>query len=190
MINQPQIIAHRGASFEAPENTMPSAHLAWQENADALECDIHQTLDGELVVIHDADTLRTTGTKKIINECTFDELQLLDAGSWKDKKYAKSKIPSLRELVETVPPNKRIIIEIKSGFSCLPALEEILEQSHLKPNQITLLEFDEKTVFEAKKHFPNLEVLFLYEFFGEYIVTPHFVVSGCRDEIAFFGNNL
>src|SRR5262245_28223442 len=54
------IVAHRGASFDAPENTVASAKLGWQQEADAVEIDIHLSKDGRIVVLHDADTKRTT----------------------------------------------------------------------------------------------------------------------------------
>ena len=59
-----KIIAHRGASREAPENTLASVHLAWQQGADAVEVDVHQSRDGHIVVIHDAHTRRTAGLNR------------------------------------------------------------------------------------------------------------------------------
>ncbi len=59
-----EIVAHRGASFDAPENTLASMKLAWKQNADAIETDIHLSKDGKLVVLHDFDTERVSGVDK------------------------------------------------------------------------------------------------------------------------------
>lgn len=58
------LIAHRGSSYEAPENTLGAVNLAWEQNADAVEVDVHLSLDNKVVVIHDSDTYRTTGEKR------------------------------------------------------------------------------------------------------------------------------
>jgi glycerophosphoryl diester phosphodiesterase len=159
-----RIIAHRGASADAPENTMAAIKLAWQQNTDALEIDVHKTIDNQLAVIHDADTLRTTGMEKIISEHTLAKLQSLDAGSWKSEKWKNEYIPSLEEVLKTVPKNKDIFIEIKGGRNCLPLLEKILSNFNLKSKQITLMDFNLQVVQKAKEMFPQFEVLWLYEF--------------------------
>jgi len=159
-----RIIAHRGASADAPENTKAAIKLAWQQNTDALEIDVHKTLDNKLAVIHDEDTLRTTGIKKVIKKHTLEELQLLDAGSWKGMKWKNEHIPSIEEVLQTVPPDKDICIEIKGGPECLPLLKQALQKSSLNRAQITLMDFDLQVVIQAKKMFPKIEVLWLYEF--------------------------
>src|SRR3954470_6568648 len=77
-----EIIAHRGASFDAPENTVASLRLGYEQGADAGELDVHLTKDGRLVVIPDADTGRTGGRKQAVAEQTLDELRTLNAGQW------------------------------------------------------------------------------------------------------------
>src|SRR3954447_22836048 len=78
-----ELIAHRGESADAPENTMAAFRLAWGRKDPAIELDVHLTGDGKLVVGHDADTKRTTGKKLLIKESTLEELRALDAGRWK-----------------------------------------------------------------------------------------------------------
>src|SRR5262245_45356940 len=80
MGNPWRFVAHRGESADAPENTMAAFRLAWERNVDAIELDVHLTRDGKLIVSHDADTKRTTGTNKVIVQSTLDELRPLDAG--------------------------------------------------------------------------------------------------------------
>ena len=161
--NKPLIIAHRGASYSAPENTIASAKLAWQEDTDALECDVHKTKDNHIIVSHDPDTFRTTGIKKIIRDEKLIDLQKLDAGSWKSPKYKGEKLPTLKELLQTVPHDKKICIEIKSG-DCVELIDKIIKDSHLKPDQFVFMDFDINTVIEAKRVFKRSEILWLYEF--------------------------
>ena len=151
-MKKPLIIAHRGASYIAPENTLASARLAWEQNTDALEVDVHKTKDDHIVVIHDPDTLRTTGVEKVIRKETLNDIQKLDAGSWKDPKYHQEYIPSLKEVLATIPKNKKICIEIKNG-DCINLIEELVLQAQLHPRQLIFMDFNIKTVIEAKRVF-------------------------------------
>jgi glycerophosphoryl diester phosphodiesterase len=78
-----EIIGHRGASHDAPENTLASINLAWKQRADASETDVHLTKDGEVVVIHDFNTRRVGGRNRKVVEQTLAELKELDIGRWK-----------------------------------------------------------------------------------------------------------
>src|SRR5689334_25434220 len=78
-----EIVAHRGASFDAPENTVAAIELAWKQSADASEFDVYLTKDGKLVVIHDATTKRTANADVRVADSTLAELRKLDAGKWK-----------------------------------------------------------------------------------------------------------
>src|SRR5690242_13996300 len=94
-IPQPRIVhyvAHRGASFEAPENTVASAMLAWQQNADAVEADVRMTKDGELIISHDPTTKRIDGRDVAIADLTMAEARSLDAGRRKGPKFAGEKM--------------------------------------------------------------------------------------------------
>jgi glycerophosphoryl diester phosphodiesterase len=161
------IIAHRGASYDAPENTVASINLAWEQKADAIEVDVHLSKDNHVIVIHDYTTKRTTGKDLAIYENTLETIQQLDAGSWKNPKWRDVKIPSLKEVLQTIPENKKIFIEIKSGAECLPEMEKLLLENNLAPHQITIMDFDLDTVIRAREEFPETEVLWLYEFFNE-----------------------
>ena len=105
------IIAHRGASHEAPENTLASVRLGWAQGADAVEVDVRQSRDGHIVVIHDAHTRRTAGVTRRVRAETLDELRALEVGRWKHRRHAGEKIPTLAEVIETVPPGKRLFVE-------------------------------------------------------------------------------
>ncbi len=157
---QPTIIAHRGSSFMAPENTIASANLAWEQNADAVECDIYLTKDNRIVVMHDGNTKRTTGQYYKFAETNSDVLRTLDAGLWKDAKYKGEKIPFLDELIETVPAGKKLVIEIKCDRSVFPTLKQVVNSSG-KKKQLIFIAFDWETIVEAKKIFPKNECYWL-----------------------------
>jgi len=117
-----EIIGHRGASFDAPENTLASVHLAWAQGADAVEIDVHLSLDGRLVAIHDANTRRTTRVNRKVARQTLAQLRALDAGRWKAPRWAGEKIPTLEEVLGTIPPGQRLFVEIKSRADAAPEL--------------------------------------------------------------------
>ncbi len=164
MKRRPIIIAHRGASFEAPENTMSAFHLAWHEGCDAIEGDVHKTKDNEVVVIHDEDTQRTCVDKIIIRESTLQQIQSLDCGSWKAEKFRGEIIPTLQDLIKSMPHDKKIFIEVKGGYKTLEPVKIILEDSPLKTSQIVIMDFDLENMIKARTLFPTMEILWLYEF--------------------------
>jgi len=153
---QNMFIAHRGASYLAPENTVASAKLAWELGADAVECDIYLTKDNRVMVIHDKDTKRTCSGKKNLSIADSPSLLLrdLDAGSWKDEKYKGEKIPFLSELIETVPAGKILVVEIKCTSDVLPNLKKVVDDSG-RANQIVFIAFNWNTIVKTKKEFPD-----------------------------------
>jgi len=144
-----EIIAHRGASYLAPENTMASVMLGWQEGAD-VEVDVHLAKDNRIVVIHDDSTKRTAGADVNVADATSDELRKLDVGSFKSQQYAGEQIPFLDDIVSTIPPGRKLYIEIKCGRQVLPYLRELLIRSG-KMSQIVIIGFDLETVAESKE---------------------------------------
>lgn len=158
-----EIVAHRGASHDAPENTLASFKLGFQQKADADECDIYLTKDGRIVVIHDKDTGRTSGVTNKIASSTFEDLRRLDIGKWgqwKDKGFSE-RIPTLEEVLALIPDGKRLFVEIKCGPEILPELEKTLRKSGKKANQIVIIGFGYETVRQAKEKLPDLQALFL-----------------------------
>lgn len=98
----PLIVAHRGASHDAPENTIASFKLAWSQGADAIEGDIHLSSDGKILCIHDKDTQRVAGKKLIVKNTPLAELQSLDVGEWKGEKWKGSLHPSTDTILKTL----------------------------------------------------------------------------------------
>lgn len=156
-----EIIAHRGASFDAPENTLASMKLAWKQKADAIETDIHLSKDGKLVVLHDFDTKRVAGVEQKNVEQTFEELRKFDVGKWKAEKFSGEKIPTFDSILKTIPEGKRIFIEIKVGPEILPELEKVMQSSGKKAKQLAIITFKYDVAKASKAKFPKHEVYWL-----------------------------
>lgn len=150
----PLIIAHRGESHDAPENTLASMQLAWKRGARAIETDIRLSSDNQIVAIHDDNTRKTAGKNCPVAEQTFAQLRELDAGSHKGKKWREEKIPTLVEILQTLPPEGNISIELKVGLEIVEPLAEILKETHLRPQQICLIAFDLETLIASRDTFP------------------------------------
>lgn len=108
-----QVMAHRGASAAAPENTLAAIQLAIDSGADWVEIDVQQAADGEIVVIHDSDLKKVGGVPTVVAESTVRELKWVDIGSWFDLKFSDERIPTLREVLELCKGKIRINIELK-----------------------------------------------------------------------------
>jgi glycerophosphoryl diester phosphodiesterase len=156
-----EIAAHRGASYDAPENTMAAFRLGWEQKADADELDIYLTKDGKIIILHDKTTKRTTGVEGKPEELTLEELRRLDAGSWKGPQWAGEKLPVLEEVLPTIPKGKRLFIEIKCGSEILPELERVLQASGRSPEELVIIGFGYETMRDAKQRFPKLQVYWL-----------------------------
>ncbi len=108
------IIAHKGASGIAPENTLAAFQLALDMEVDMIELDVRNTHDEEIVVIHDASVDRTTDGEGLVHDYTLEELQELDAGSWfGDAKYVGEKVPTIKEALDLINGKCQVLIEIK-----------------------------------------------------------------------------
>ncbi len=156
-----KIIAHRGESHDAPENTLASINLAWQRNVKAVEIDIRLTRDNEIVVIHDSNTQRVSGIKKTIKDTTFDVLKLLDVGSYKGQQWKDERIPTLKQVLNTIPNDGKLIIEIKSNRKILYELKRVLSKSGIRFEQIEIIGFNINTLSKAKKIMPEYRMLWL-----------------------------
>lgn len=127
----PIVIAHRGASAAAPENTMAAFHAAFAAGALWIETDVQPTADNELVLIHDGDVARTTDGTGAIRDTALADAARLDAGSWfgSDRTFAGQRIPLLAELLAVVTGARRVLLEIK-GDHTVEQLEIMLGQIH------------------------------------------------------------
>uniref|UniRef100_UPI0032164803 glycerophosphodiester phosphodiesterase n=1 Tax=uncultured Draconibacterium sp. TaxID=1573823 RepID=UPI0032164803 len=153
---QNKFIAHRGASYLAPENTLASAKLGWELGADAVEIDIHLSKDNRVMVIHDKDTKRTCNGKKNLEIAKTPSILLrdLDAGSWKAEEFKGEKIPFLSEIIDAIPEGKQLVVEIKCESDVIPPLVRAIEKSG-KKDQIIFISFNWQVILETHKTFPE-----------------------------------
>lgn len=149
------IIAHRGASHDAPENTLASARLAWEQGADALELDVHLTRDGRLAVVHDDDLRRLAGVPRRVTESNWAEIASLDVGRWKGEAFRGEHIPLLEEVLATVPAGRRVFIEIKGGPETVAALTQAVTASALAPGAAMIISFAAAAVSAARRALPQ-----------------------------------
>jgi glycerophosphoryl diester phosphodiesterase len=158
-----EIIGHRGASFDAPENTFSSFRLGYEQGADGDELDIHLTKDNQVVVMHDYDTARVGGSTNKIKDSTLAELRQFEIGrfgKWTNQNFHE-KIPLLSEVLDLIPPGKKLFIEIKTGPEIIPALAKILDHAKQKPEQLIIITFNYESAIAAKKRFPQLKTYWL-----------------------------
>lgn len=144
-----EIIAHRGASYLAPENTMTSVMLGWEKGAD-VEVDVYLSKDNRIVVIHDASTKRTAGIDLKVSETASDELRKLDVGRFKADEFAGERIPFLADIIKTIPAKRKLYVEIKCGKEILPFLRHLIIESG-KISRIVIIGFDLETVTMSKE---------------------------------------
>lgn len=160
----PLIIGHRGASEQAPENTLESFRLAWDQGADGIEADFRLTADGRIVCMHDATTVRTTSGSLRVAHSTLEELRRLDAGEWKGTAWSGAVIPTLDEVLDALPHGTWFFIEIKSGPGIIPCLKHVLQTSGASPERIRMLSFSAPLVAEVKRQLPDWHCCWLSDY--------------------------
>lgn len=161
---QPMIVAHRGASLDAPQNTVPAFKLAWEQGADAIEADFHLTRDCHIVCIHDDNTKKVTNTHLVVNQSTLADLQELDVGVQSGQTFKGTRIPTIAEVFSTIPEQKTIYIEVKCGVEIIPVLLNEIEKSGLTEEQIVVISFSEKVLQELKVQAPKYRTSWLCSF--------------------------
>ncbi len=157
----PEIIAHRGASYAAPENTLAAFRLAWKEDADACELDCYLTADKQIALMHDATTTRTTGVAMRIALSEMADLRKLDAGKWKGKQFTGEKIPTLAEALATMPKGKRFFVEVKCGAQIVPHMLKVFDASGIDPSQLVVISFNAEVIRDVEKARPELKTYYL-----------------------------
>ena len=161
---EPLIVAHRGASRDAPGNTIPAFQLAWEQGADAIEADFHLSKDGEIVCFHDADTERVAGTQLVVRQSTLAELKQLDVGASHGAAFNGTRIPTIAEVFATIPQGKKIFIEVKCGAEIIPTLLNEIDQSGLTQEQIVVISFNKQVIQQLKIKAPQYKASWLCSF--------------------------
>ncbi len=158
------IVAHRGASFEAPENTIASFELAWCEGADAIEGDFRLTKDGYLVCMHDETTGRVTEKDVAVSDSTLSDLRKLDVGIYAGQAYKGTRIPTLSEVFRTVPKNRKIFVEIKDDEKVFPALLYDIDNSGLDYQQVVVISYNKNVIRILKNELPMVRAFLIVKF--------------------------
>jgi glycerophosphoryl diester phosphodiesterase len=164
-----EIVAHRGASAEAPENTLASVQLAWQLGADAVEIDVQLSRDGRLAVIHDANLQRTADCNRRVIDVEMAELQTVDVGAWKGEQWRGEMVAELPDVLATVPVGRRLYVELKCEFDSgspsqiVDALEQALSKTAAKPDSVVLISFDMSLLVAAKRRLPEFSAYLVAE---------------------------
>jgi glycerophosphoryl diester phosphodiesterase len=179
------IVAHRGASFDAPENTLAAFQLAWEQNADGVEGDFYLTKDNQIVCIHDKDTLRTGGKKMVVADSTLEDLRSLEYGSWKEEKFRGEPIPTFVEVMKIIPPGKRFVIELKTGPEIVPFLKDQLDLFKPHSKDLLIIAFNQETVAACKETLPEVTAHWLTGYkqdkkTGSWTPTLDEVVAGLK----------
>jgi glycerophosphoryl diester phosphodiesterase len=172
--SQMQVVAHRGASAVAPENTLSAVRTAVALGADGIEIDVRRTADGEFVVIHDPSPTRTTdlGRRRFarraprVADLTLAQLRRLDAGSWKGSSFRGERIPTLSEVLELVAATRaHLLVEVKRPVGHdrrdVLALVGLLRDSPLPPNRVTVQSFDAGVVSSLRPLLPTANIAVL-----------------------------
>jgi glycerophosphoryl diester phosphodiesterase len=184
-MTHPEVIAHRGASAYAPENTMPSFELAVRQDAGCVEHDLQVTKDGVLVCLHDRTLERTTNIREVfarrgrdvddgngvtrrwfVHDFTWAEIQELDAGSWFAPAFAEARVPTFDELLEWTRNRVAVLTELKDLESyetlgtdplalCVAALRRHGRLSGPADGAVTVQSFHELTVRRARHLLPQ-----------------------------------
>jgi glycerophosphoryl diester phosphodiesterase len=153
------IVAHRGASRQAPENTLEAFQLAVAAGADAIELDVHLTADGELVVIHDATLDRTTDRVGPVAERRMDEIRQADAGyeftreddSGFPFRHRGLGVPTLPEVLEWLPDGTGVVVEIKARAAVDSAVAVLQASAAHRAGRASLISFDEQVIDRARE---------------------------------------
>ena len=151
-----KVIGHRGASEDAPENTLSSVKESFKQGSDGVEIDIRLTKDNHVVCIHDKNSLRTSGEFLIISETKFNALKKLDVGSWKSKKWKNERIPLLEEVLKVIPDKKEIFIEVKTGTEIIEPLINVLNRSNINLSDVSIISFNREVIKKIKSRMSEI----------------------------------
>lgn len=160
IFHETKVMAHRGASKEAPENTMAAFEKAIDDMADYIELDVQLTGSGEVIVMHDSNAYRTTGIDANIVEMTYREVKSLDAGSWFSDEYKGENVPLLKEVLEFTQGKIKLNIELKpsdNGELLAKNTVRLIEKYNMV-NDCVITSFSNSALQAVKSYNENIKV--------------------------------
>jgi glycerophosphoryl diester phosphodiesterase len=160
---RPLVVAHRGSSLSAPENTMAAFRLAVDAGADMIEFDVRMTRDFELVVHHDRSLGRTSDGSGRVWDLTLDEMRGTDAGSWHSRRFAGERIPTLRQVLDEIPFSVGLDIEVKTDGdrrrgAALPESVLLLVRESRREDSVVVSSFDHRFLRRLHHLDPSLRL--------------------------------
>lgn len=171
-MSTPLIIGHRGASFDAPENTLAAFRLAFAQGADGIEADFRLSSDGEILCIHDATTGRTAAANLRVATHSHTELRRLDLGTWKGTQWQGERMPTLAEVLAIIPAGKKFFIEFKGRSNIIPPLRNLLATASIATEQLRFLTFDAHLLAALKTEFPAIKSCLNLEYHRTGFIGP------------------
>jgi glycerophosphoryl diester phosphodiesterase len=161
----PWVIAHRGASGHAPENTMTAFRTAVELGASFIETDLHVTRDGAFVAIHDDTVDRTTNGSGEVADFTLEELRRADAGMWFDRDFLGERVPGLPEILHFADVND-VIFYLELKYPAVAGMDHALAAALTKANataRTIVISFDPATLAPLRRIDPAIMVGLLVE---------------------------
>ena len=183
IFHQTNITAHRGASTEAPENTMAAFKKAIENMADYIELDVQMTADGELVVIHDSNVYRTTGVDANVADLTLAQIKQLDAGAYFGEQYVGERVPTLEEVLDFAEGKVQLNIEIKGSNPNTLIADRVVEmiEKYDMQSDCVVTSFDYNIIKRVKQLSDEIEV--------GYILSVAYGDFYSMDDVDFFSMN-
>lgn len=160
-----EIVAHRGASAEAPENTLAAVELAWQLGADAVEIDVQLSRDGHLAVIHDPTLNRTAGIEGRVSDMLMSDLRNTDVGASKGEPWQGEMISALPDILATIPAGRRLYVELKGDDlseappQMIDALQRDLAAASIAPDSVVVISFSAALLGAVREALPEFNSL-------------------------------
>jgi len=158
------VIAHRGGSHLAPENTLSGIRKAIEVGADMIEIDVEQTIDSVVIVIHDKTVDRTTNGSGPVDSLPYKYIKTLDAGSWFDKRFKGEKVPTFDEVLELIDGKVKLLVEIKDGSERYPGIEQRtvkVIQKYKAHSWVIVQSFNIKAIERVKALDPEIKTFYL-----------------------------
>ena len=154
--SRPWLHAHRGASFDRPENTLAAFQLGLEQGADGIEVDVHASSDGVPMVIHDADLSRTTDRIGLVTALTAAEIGQADAGAaWGTAPNGVNRVPRLADVIEILPVGRGLVIDVKDPRA-VAAIIDLLEHRPDASHSVRLISFLPEAISAARQIAPWL----------------------------------
>lgn len=157
--NPVQVIAHRGVSSLAPENTLPAFELGFELNVDYIEFDVQKSLDDSLMIIHDATVDGTTQSSGLVSSYTYQQLKQMDAGSWYATEFTGTEIPTLYEAMNLLKGKSKMCIELKATDIEIQAVQ-LIENMGLV-DEVIIESFDYPQLQIVRALNPSIKLCYL-----------------------------